>query len=109
MSGVENETSQLLLQMSRVTSRLKALQQALGEQREALQRQHQLVSHSETEIVRSNALIERKQTQIDQLSKKVDQRLSTMEGVRAASPLAFLPTSELLGFVGPMSQEQSFP
>jgi len=35
----------------------------------------------DSEIARHNTLIERKQTQIDKLNKKIDQKLSKMEGV----------------------------
>ena len=82
MANVENEGSQTLLQTSQVTSRLKLLQRGLDEQAAAMQTQHKLTSHSEAEITRNNALVERKQTQIDQLNKKIDQKLSKMEGVR---------------------------
>ena len=32
-------------------------------------------------ITKNNALIERKQTQIDQMNKKIDHKLSNMDGV----------------------------
>ena len=79
MAGVENDMSQILLQISYVTSHLKRLQQTLHEQQEALQKQNELISHTDVEITRNNA---RKQTQIDQMNNKINQKLSKMERVR---------------------------
>ena len=46
-----------------------------------MHQQNELISKSEGLITRNNALIERKQTQIDQINKKIDHKLSSMDGV----------------------------
>jgi predicted nucleic acid-binding Zn-ribbon protein len=78
---VDNETSDTLLQISDVTSRLKRLQQGLDEQNAAVQQHNKLITRAEMEIVKNNALVERKQTQVDQLNKKIDFATSKLGGV----------------------------
>lgn len=81
---MDNETSDTLLQVSDVTSRLKRLQQNLDEQNTAMQQQNKLISRAEMEIIKKNALVERKQTQVDQLNKKIDFATSKLGGVSSS-------------------------
>lgn len=73
---MENETSQVQLEVNHSTSRIKALQKTLDELEKKIQATNELISRSQSEIAKRTITIERKQSSINLYSKQIELTLA---------------------------------
>eukprot|EP00116_Pleurobrachia_bachei_P002938 sb/3463200/ len=86
VANVENDISLKLLEVSKLETRIKGLDEDLVHLDQDIREKNDLISHCESEAIRKNAIIERKQGQIDQFNKKIDQ-LNQKDGGEEVGPL----------------------
>ncbi|XP_077315749.1 coiled-coil domain-containing protein 40 isoform X1 [Lithobates pipiens] len=79
-SKMENETSQVQLEVNHSTSRIKALQKTLDELEKKIQATNELISRSQSEIAKRTITIERKQSSINLYSKQIELTLAQIGG-----------------------------
>ncbi|KAM5135163.1 coiled-coil domain-containing protein 40 [Mantella aurantiaca] len=79
-SKMENESSEVQLEVNRSTWRIKALQKTLDELDKKIEETNALISRSQSEITKRTLTIERKQSTINLYSKQIESALAQIGG-----------------------------